>query len=81
MSRKTRTMYMHTLDGQPAGYEDRDGPHIYFADGNVRSAVATLVPTLGWIRKQQRDCLKDRIAKGFDADSRRYGYIRVEVPE
>lgn len=76
---KKKVMYMHTLDNQPAGFEDRDGPHIYFADSTSRGAVATLVPSLATIKRQRLDCLNDRIAKGFDADARRYGYVRVVI--
>lgn len=36
----TRTMYMHTLDHQPASYDDSRGPYIHFVySGGGRDIV------------------------------------------
>jgi hypothetical protein len=88
---KSRTMYMHTMDGQPASFastiERRGGepvtaPYIHFVS---RRSVAILEPSLRVIRMQQRATIRD--AKILDpihgtrwADAKRYGYVRVKVP-
>lgn len=75
---KTRTMYMHTLDGKPAGYQDVLGsPQVYFA--GFRDKV-TLAPTLRELRRQQAAARREyELISGREQD-RRYGYVLVEVP-
>lgn len=62
------TMYMHTLDGQPASFDGRD--YIHFADGRH---PAMLVSTLRRLRWEQK--LASPGAGRFT-----FGYVRVEIP-
>lgn len=79
---KTRTMYMHTLDGEPASYEEcSDGsPHIYFVGGRNKVKLAT---SLRQIRREQEASMEAARESQYGtewADSERYGYVLVEVP-
>jgi hypothetical protein len=73
----TRTMYMHTLDGQPATYAiGHDGkPYLYFVVGRNRAA---LVDSLRHLRMQQRWCRTVEMRDGLSATE--YGYVLVQVP-
>jgi hypothetical protein len=78
---KTRTMYMHTIDGKPASYDEPWGrPYLYFAGGRSRRSRAKLVPTLTQLRHEQIAAAQVRIAEGLTDDRARYGYVLVEVP-
>ena len=77
---KTRTMYMHTLDGKPASYDTRFGSYLYFVSGRNR---VKLVPTLKQIRDEQFQA--QTAASAYPStdewsDPSRYGYVLVEVP-
>jgi hypothetical protein len=74
------TYYMHTLDGKPAIWLP-DHEYIAFAGGSI---VATLVPTLRQIRREQQAAIRSARAAGIAqmhwTDPKRYGYVRVSVP-
>ena len=89
---KSKTMYMHTLDGKPASFawtKERRGektvnvPYIYFASARH---PARLLNTLRGIRMQQRWTMNEAAryanstAGAHWADPKHYGYVRVEVP-
>lgn len=76
---KTRTMYMHTLNGQPAIY--CRGETICFARvGRYdRSKGIPLVNCVATIKSQQRASTQRRANLGFDENGWEYGYVRVEV--
>ena len=72
---KTRTMYMHTMDGRPASFDEQGG-WLYFVDSCARSN-ATLVPTLRQVRREQRIARENT----FDIPRKpRYDYVRVAIP-
>jgi len=79
---KTRTMYMHTLDGQPARFDARDGGFLYFCGG---TATVVLVPTLRRLRREQQMAITaaasdpNQVCNGWHKP-KRYSYVRVEVP-
>ena len=85
---KIRTMYLHTLDGQPASYDDSNGPYIHFVGGRSR---AKLVPTLTQIRREQQASIQRDFAEWREHNEGRlertppptwrYGYVLVEVPD
>lgn len=86
--RATRTMYLHTLDGKPARFEEwwEGGAAcamvVWIEDGaysaGPRSRV-TLCTSLDQIRREQARSSAYRTTRGFPAQ--RYGYVRVEVPD
>lgn len=71
-----RTMYMHTLFGQPAFWCEEDGT-LYVAGGRH---LVTLHASLRTIRRQQEKTQAKRQADGLDDSPRHYGYVRVAVP-
>jgi hypothetical protein len=77
---KTRTMYLHTLDGQPASYDDRNGAYLYFVGGRNKAKLAR---SLRQIEREQQNA---RLAAWQDpsqhewTEHKRYGYVLVEVP-
>jgi hypothetical protein len=68
------TYYMHTLDGQPASFAEKDGG-IFFPSGNAK---VRLVRSLATIRREQNSDREWCAARGVAP--LRYGYVRVEVP-
>lgn len=72
---KFKTMYMHTLDGQPAMFSPlvygKAGPAILMVTGRSK---ATLHKSLHEIRTQQNLDAK------LTTDSPEYGYALVKVP-
>lgn len=76
---KTRTMYMHTLDGKPANYSDIRGQQIGYPSSRT---PIRLVATLRQVREQQaKVCTAAHFAGNAEwANRHRYGYVRVEVP-
>lgn len=77
---KTRTMYMHTLDGKPASYSGHGSPYVYFVGGRNR---VKLVPSLRQIEREQRAACVEAVRDPSQhewADPKRYGYVLVEVP-
>jgi len=77
-----RTMYLHTIDGQPANFDDRRGARLYFAGGYGKSGAASLVPTLAQIRREQARVVAEdeRNPIRRNPPPFRYGYVRVVVP-
>lgn len=71
MKSKTKTMYMHTLNGKPASYNSRYGGYLHFAV----PGMATLHPDLRTIRKQQAHDRAESAASEIE-----YGYVKVKVP-
>jgi hypothetical protein len=86
----TRTMYLHTLDGKPASFNQwRDMEFLNFAAGGHRSRAATLVGSLDQIRREQQQCIRSDWQqwtmtkpehRGERPSMNRYGYVLVEVP-
>jgi hypothetical protein len=87
--RKTRVMYMHTLDGKPASYFDMHGTQgLTLADNGHASRAAKLVPTLHQIRQEHGASWRSDLAywKSMKPEHRdappsfkRYGYVLVKV--
>jgi len=76
---KTRTMFMHTIDGKPADYER--GEQITFASpGRYARRGIVLVPSIKQIRAEENASRQWRIARGCAVAGWDYGYVRVEVP-
>jgi hypothetical protein len=77
---ETRVMYMHTLDGRPAGW---DGDQIVFADVLPRwqdePGPAHLYLTLAEIKRKIEDSRRWRATKRMPNDFD-YGWCVVEVP-
>ena len=65
------TLYMHTLDGMPASYYERDG--VCFTTKQIR-----LAKSVRQIRREQKVCKERRAAEG-NIDNFRYGYATVVV--
>lgn len=82
MKRKTKTMYMHTLEGKPATFAAmcrEEVKYLFFAGGRHR---VQLVGSLREIRRQQAAAQETaRREKSEWADPKRYGYVLVEVPQ
>ena len=77
---KTKTMYMHTIRGRPAFYEE--GKMIYYANHGLLVIPDGLVSSLKQIRKEQAASKRYRKKKlGLDEERSDYGYIRVKVVE
>ena len=77
---KTRAMFMHTLNGRPAGW---DGEQVVFADvmphwQDVPSPVHAY-PELSTVKAQILASQRWRKRKGFANDAE-YGWCVVEVP-
>lgn len=73
-------MYMHTLDGQPASFDDRNGAYLFFVGGRHRVRLARSLRQI--TREQQAariDALKNPNTVEWGERSR-YGYVLVEVP-
>lgn len=69
---KTRTMYMHTLEGKPAYYEP--GRQIVFAGWKV--PAYGLAPSLRALRAQKRWSDEWRAKQKYEADFR-HSYVRI----
>ena len=73
-------MFMHTIDGRPAGF---DGEQVVFATHHPhwqdRPYPVRLVASLRTIRAQQERSRSYRASAGF-FDEWDYGYAYVEVP-
>jgi hypothetical protein len=72
---KTKTMYMHTLRGEPGHFVQ--GQICYAKNGTALSEL--LVGSLREIRRQQQDSIRFRRLRGFDSDVNEYSYLRVKV--
>ena len=66
----SKCLYMHTLDGFPAGY---DGWHICYWH-----RLVPLVKSLKQIRSEQQASKDWRRNKGYP-DSAKYGYVTVRL--
>ena len=80
----SRVLYMHTIEGRPAYFSQRDG-QIVFADRrdyvwHSGPKPLTLCKSLRAIRAQQKLTLVNRLAWGMADPPGRYGYARVVVP-
>ncbi len=83
---KTRTMYMHTLDGQPASFQTngvRLGAWLAFIGGRNRIKLANSLHQI----RDERNRAADSCAEGNPGNPsagleyiRRCGYVLVEVP-
>lgn len=72
----TRTYYLHTLNGEPAGW---DGSQISYVSGGARSrGVALLRSSLQQIRREQQAAIRFRAGQGWG--EMRYSYVRVVLP-
>lgn len=82
-AKRTRTMYMHTLDGKPAtGIWYRAGHVMWVATPHQR---IRLEDSLAAVRKTQARCVEhaEYLGDGYEewAIKSRYGYVLVEVPQ
>ena len=66
----SRSLYMHTLDGRPAFFQDG---WIVFA-GNE---IPRLETSLQAIRSNELKCIDNRNEAGF-SDNSNYGYVRIK---
>lgn len=64
--------YMHTLNGVPANFYERDG--VCFSAKAIK-----LADSLKQIRMEQKKCQEMRRKKGRSPDSFLYGYVTVQV--
>lgn len=71
---KRRVMYMHTIDGYPAKYLERNRQITFAGKRGIR-----LVPSLAQIRREQRATVEWRTAQGYGDHDTKYGYVLVEV--
>lgn len=79
--KRFKTMYMHTLDGQPATF-DQQYQSIFMANGRSK---AMLVPSLRHIQREQQADIRQMVKEGRSMQDRqraleRYSYVLVEVP-
>lgn len=74
---KTRTMYMHTLDGKPASLCVNGGDCWMAFDGVGARRRVPLHASLVVIRREQKQAA---LASGEPFIAKRFGYVRVEVP-
>lgn len=70
-----KTMYMHTLDGSPARYEENE--QVCFLNHRGKF-IGKLVPSLKRIRYEHEKSQAWRVKQGFPENDN-LGYIRVEV--
>lgn len=78
---KRRVLYMHTLDDRPATYWEAHGDR-GIGYPTLRQGVQ-LVASLRQLRAEQQKVKlhEERAAYPGFRSGRRYGYVRVEVPE
>ena len=67
-------LYMHTLDGKPAGFDPRHD-YMYFARGRQRFDHM-FCSSLRDLRREQERAIAADLREGRDADAR-YGYVLV----
>jgi hypothetical protein len=73
--KRFKTMYLHTIDGEPASFDPQDD-YIFFVGSRHK---AMLVGTLRQIRREQKKALAAiKLARAFNGVH--YGYVKVEVP-
>lgn len=73
-----KVMYMHTIDGYPAHYWERE--QVCFIAKYCKPQKA-LVPSLRQIKKEQNLSMAWRVKQGFDKKPQRkdYGWIKILV--
>lgn len=83
--KKTRSLYMHTIEGKPATWSDRSEQIVYVDNGWwCRPQVKAMLRTsLRQIRRDQERTRANRKAWGMDKGdtASKYGYVLVEVPD
>lgn len=79
MSAKSKVVYMHTIEDQPAYFSEHDGQIVY-ADRGRSNRAATLVESTRQIHREQQKTIANRRAWGFKGGAGRYGYVRVRLP-
>lgn len=72
MARVSKSWYMHTIDGKPAFYAERNEQICY---AMRRQNFPILVEDLATIREQQRKTIDYRMRQRCDVDPGEYGYI------
>lgn len=86
----SKTMYMHTLDGQPASCDESEdgGLYLYFVSNRRGAKGAKLAASRRQIDIEQQACIRDEWKRwtatkpefrGDRPSIERYGYVRVEV--
>jgi hypothetical protein len=84
MTKKTRTMYMHTWQRNPMWFDRRSGKLYQAVEwGAISSHPATLVASLRTIRRQQERAWNAETPeqrKSYNRSREDYSYIRVEIP-
>jgi hypothetical protein len=69
---KTKSLYMHTLDQQPAMFQDN---HIVFAGREV----SRLARSLAQIRDEQAENCRWCYRNAVQHDPNEYGYVRIPL--
>lgn len=74
----SKNLYMHTINGKPAMYQD--GTYICYIDSYTRVSYSeTFVDSLKAIKRQQKWSLQWHEQNGnTDYKDRNYGYIRIK---
>lgn len=77
----TKNIYMHTLNGRPAMYQD--GTYICYINNTNRVKFEDVfVTSLESIRRQQAWSKQWFEQNGFnDISDREYGYVRISCPD
>lgn len=73
---KSKTYYLHTIDGRPAYYV----PGMQICYINFYGKPKPLVASLDQIRAEQKASSEWRKAQGYDHGTKDYGYRRVRLP-
>jgi hypothetical protein len=87
----TRVMYLHTIDGKPASFNQYgEAYYLSLAGAGHRRRAAVLVSSLDQIRHEHALCIRydlrewKALSPEFRApnppSANRYGYVLVEVP-
>lgn len=75
MSEKSRVVYIHTLDGQPAEYDP--GEQVCYLGRNPLTRFAR---SLRQLRREQQASVAWRWANGMDGGYAVLGYFRLRLP-
>lgn len=72
-------MYLHTIDGKPAGYSESN-KQIVFANSNGRLKwKAKPVKDLKQIKEEQKKTFEFRKNNGYSFEREEYDYVLIEV--
>lgn len=74
---KTKTMYMHTLDGEPAAFS-KLWQIVHRVPHRSATLAVSLAEDLGQIDRERRASRKS--AKRDGIQQGKFGHVRVEVP-